>query len=249
MLEQLENNKNKDLPLDNIDSLVITNPRHPEIEIGQIYKDKATLKSVLSYFAITNHFQYKVFKSCSREYNIICLDKNCKWSIRASRNGTTKSFFIRKYYKIHTCSLEIRFGDQQQATSKLIGKYIKPKFLNLKTTCTPLDIRGDLNDRYSIKMNYMKAWRSKEHALNELRGNAKESYNLIPSYLYMIQKTNPGTIVDIEKGEDDSLLFLFMVLNASLRGWEKCKPIIVIDGTFLKSAYGGTLLSASAHDA
>ena len=112
MLEQLENNKNKDQPLDNIDSLVITNPRHPEIEIGQIYKDKATLKSVLSYFAITNHFQYKVFKSCSREYNIICLDKNCKWSIRASRNGTTQAFIIRKYYKIHTCSLEIRSGDQ-----------------------------------------------------------------------------------------------------------------------------------------
>ncbi|XP_062085649.1 uncharacterized protein LOC133791748 [Humulus lupulus] len=219
MLEQLENNKNKELSLDNIDSLVITNPRHPKFEIGQIYKDKATLKSFLSYFAITNHFQYKVFKSCSREYSIICLEKNCK------------------------------FSDQQQATSKLIGNYIKPKFLNLKTTCTPLDIKGDLNDRYSIKMNYRKAWRSKEHALNKLRGNAKESYNLIPSYLYMLQKTNPGTIVDIEKGEDKSLLFLFMALNASLRGWEKCKPIIVVDGTFLKSAYGGTLLSASAQDA
>ncbi|XP_062093882.1 uncharacterized protein LOC133799909 [Humulus lupulus] len=98
-------------------------------------------------------------------------------------------------------------------------------------------------------MNYMKAWRSKERALNELRGNARESYNLIPSYLYVLQKTNLGTIVDIEKGEDDSLLFLFMALNASLRGWAKCKPIIFVDGTFLKSAYGGTLLSASAQDA
>ncbi|XP_062075904.1 uncharacterized protein LOC133780036 [Humulus lupulus] len=65
----------------------------------------------------------------------------------------------------------------------------------------------------------------------------------------MLQNINPGTIVDIEKGEDDSLLFLFMALNESLRGWAKCKPIIVVDETFLKPAYGGTLLSASAHDA
>ncbi|XP_062103852.1 uncharacterized protein LOC133814968 [Humulus lupulus] len=64
----------------------------------------------------------------------------------------------------------------------------------------------------------------------------------------MLQKTNPGTIVDIEKGEDDSLLFLCMALNASLRGWAKCKPIIVVDGTFLKSAYGGTLLSDSENN-
>ncbi|XP_062094046.1 uncharacterized protein LOC133800089 [Humulus lupulus] len=40
-----------------------------------------------------------------------------------------------------------------------------------------------------------------------------------------------------------------MALDASLKGRPKCKPIIFVDGTFLKSTYGGTLLSTSAQDA
>ncbi|XP_062085574.1 uncharacterized protein LOC133791670 [Humulus lupulus] len=242
MLEQLKNNQNKETQVDTEDSLVITNPRHQDILSGQIYKDKSTLKSVLSYYAIKNHFQYMVQKSCSKEYSIVCLDRKCKWSLRASINGTTQEFIIRKYYWIYTCSLEIRFGDQHQTTSKLIGDCIKPNFLNIKTTTTPKDIRSDLNDRYGIKMNYMKAWRSREHALKNLRGKSKEPYSLLPSYLYMLQKTSSRSILEIKTGEDNSLLFLFMVLDASLKGWPKCKPIIVVDGTFLKATYGGTLL-------
>ncbi|XP_060968510.1 uncharacterized protein LOC133036059 [Cannabis sativa] len=65
----------------------------------------------------------------------------------------------------------------------------------------------------------------------------------------MLQKTNPGTIIDIEKQDDDSFKYAFVALNAAIKGWPNCKPIIVVDGTFLKAAYGGTLLTANTQDA
>ncbi|XP_060962137.1 uncharacterized protein LOC133032273 [Cannabis sativa] len=66
----------------------------------------------------------------------------------------------------------------------------------------------------------------------------------------MLQKTNPGTIIDIEKQEDDSFQYAFVALNAAIKGWPNFKPImVVVDGTFLKAAYGGTLLSANTQDA
>ena len=40
-----------------------------------------------------------------------------------------------------------------------------------------------------------------------------------------------------------------MALHASINGWKHCIPIIVVDGTFLKSKFGGTLLSATTQDA
>ncbi|XP_060974048.1 uncharacterized protein LOC133039224 [Cannabis sativa] len=174
---------------------------------------------------------------------------NRKWSLKATKNGNTETFIIRSYEEEHTCAVTIRFGDQRQATSKLIADFVKPKFLNLKTKCSPADIKTEMKDKYGIKMNYMKAWRSKERAQTQLHGNAKESYNLLPRYLYMLQKTNPGTLIDIEKDDDDSFKYAFVALNAAIKGWPNCKPIIVVDGTFLKAAYGGTLLTANTQDA
>ncbi|KAM6580961.1 hypothetical protein CsatA_004735 [Cannabis sativa] len=173
------------------------------------------------------------------------------WALTASRNGPTKSFLIRKYDRkvIHTCDLNIRFADKRQATTKLIGNYIKPRFTNIKTTQTPQDIRGEMKHKYGVRMNYMKAWRSKEHEQEELRGKANESYKLLPGFSHMLQKTNPETIVHMQTEDDSSFKYLFVALDASIKGWKKCKPIIVVDGTFLKSTYGGTLLSACTQDA
>ncbi|KAM6585472.1 hypothetical protein CsatB_012474 [Cannabis sativa] len=249
MVQQLENNQEEEEEVDNTEMMIINDKRHETIEKGQIYKDKETLISTLCYFAIKKTFQYKVVKSCTKEYNIVCLDTNCKWSLKATKNGNTETFIIRSYEEEHTCAVTIRFGDQRQATSKLIADFVKPKFLNLKTKCSPADIKTEMKDKYGIKMNYMKAWRSKERAQTQLHGNAKESYNLLPRYLYMLQKTNPGTLIDIEKDDDDSFKYAFVALNAAIKGWPNCKPIIVVDGTFLKAAYGGTLLTANTQDA
>ena len=231
------------------DMFIITDPRHETIENGQIYKDKETLVSVLSFFAINNSFQYKVSRSCPKEYSIVCLDDNCKWSLNSSKNGKTTQFVIRNYEEEHTCAANIRFGDQRQATSKILAKIVKPKFLNLKTKTSVKDITAELNDKYGIKVNYMKAYRSIGRALCELHGDPKESYNIMPRYMFMVQKNNPGTIVDIEKDEDDHFKYAFLALNAALKGWPYCKPIMVVDGTFLKGSYGGTLLTANAQDA
>ncbi|XVE81484.1 hypothetical protein DITRI_Ditri15bG0068100 [Diplodiscus trichospermus] len=40
-----------------------------------------------------------------------------------------------------------------------------------------------------------------------------------------------------------------MALDASIKGWKYCRPIMVVDGTFLKSSYGGTMLKACTQDA
>ncbi|XP_060974543.1 uncharacterized protein LOC133039654 [Cannabis sativa] len=216
--------------------MIINDKRHETIEKGQIYKDKETLISTLCYFAIKKTFQYKVVKSCTKEYNIVCLDTNCKWSLKATKNGNTETFIIRSYEEEHTCAITIRFGDQRQATSKLIADFVKPKFLNTKTKCSPCVHKDEMKDKYGIKMNYMKALRSKERAQTRLHGNAKESYNLLPRYY-------------IEKDDDDSFKYAFVALNAAIKGWPNCKPIIVVDGTFLKAAYGGTLLTANTQDA
>ena len=101
MVEKLENTSKKlDPEIDINNAKLITDKHHPEVEKGQAYKDKETLKNVLSYYAIKNNFQYKVWKSCSQEYSLKCVYESCNWSLRASRNGPTNTFIIRRFVLI-----------------------------------------------------------------------------------------------------------------------------------------------------
>ena len=65
----------------------------------------------------------------------------------------------------------------------------------------------------------------------------------------MVQQTNPGSMVDLKTTDDGKFLYVYMALHASINGWKHCIPIIIVDGTFLKSKFGGTLLSATTQDA
>ncbi|KAK1398346.1 hypothetical protein POM88_008209 [Heracleum sosnowskyi] len=61
--------------------------------------------------------------------------------------------------------------------------------------------------------------------------------------------TNPGSIIELKLNENRCFLYVFVALNSLIKWWTHCIPIIVVDGTFLKSAYGGTLLVAATQDA
>lgn len=228
---------------------IISNKYHKELSVSQIYKDKETLKMVISFHAINNNFQYKVKKSCPNEYYVVCVDENCEWKLRASRKGNTTHFIIRTFKNNHTCALEMRFKNQRQATTSVIADVIKHKFTNIKTRYTVADVIRDMKHDHNVEIKYNKAWRSKEKAKEIVRGNATSSYYELYAYLYIMYTRNAGSIVELQLTHENRFLYLFVALNFSIKGWDYCIPVVVVDGTFLKSAYGGTLLVAATQDA
>ncbi|KAK6777443.1 hypothetical protein RDI58_024160 [Solanum bulbocastanum] len=94
----------------------------------------------------------------------------------------------------------------------------------------------------------MQAWRGKAKAIKTLRGDPAESYGKIPMYLYILETTYLGTVVKYKKTDENHFLYSFVALDASIRGWDYCRPIVVVDGTHLKSTYEGTMLIASTLD-
>ncbi|XP_075098889.1 uncharacterized protein LOC142175792 [Nicotiana tabacum] len=98
-------------------------------------------------------------------------------------------------------------------------------------------------------MSYVKAYRTKEKEFELLRGIPRESYSKLPGHLYMINMINPGSVTMLHKSEDGRFMYIFVALNASIIGWKYCYPIVVVDGTFLKSSHRGRMLTASTQDA
>ncbi|XP_075099163.1 uncharacterized protein LOC142176024 [Nicotiana tabacum] len=95
----------------------------------------------------------------------------------------------------------------------------------------------------------MQPWRTKEKALQLLRGHPANAYNKLPKYFYILEKTYPGSVVKLKKTTDECFLYAFVALCISISGWEYCRPVVVVDETFLKTTYRGIMLTASTMDA
>ena len=103
-------------------------------------------------------------------------------------------------------------------------------------------------NKYGVNMTYKKAWRSKEKALRMLNGSDEESYASLPSFSYMLKTNNPGSVIALETVQGNLFLYYFMSLAAFIQGGPDCRPVIIVDGSFLKLYYRGTLFTACEMD-
>ncbi|XP_060958349.1 uncharacterized protein LOC115712279 [Cannabis sativa] len=219
-----------------------------DLRVNHMFKNKEELKSALSRIAIKKHFQYKVKRSCSLTFWAKCIDENCEWYLRARSSKTSSYFRVIKYKNFHSCSLNHKSTDNRQASAKVISDCIKEKIRDPKTNYKTRQIINDMRDEYGVQVKYNKAWRAKELAKNNVRGSYEESYAELPAYLHMLKLSNPGTITRIEKDDDNRFKYMFLAFGCSLDGWKHCRPVVVVDGTFLKAKCGGTLYAACAKD-
>ncbi|KAL0534590.1 hypothetical protein IC582_028881 [Cucumis melo] len=184
--------------------------------------------------------------STSEELDVLfvrCIDNKCGWRLRAVRLKDSNIFKIKKYVKVHSCSLEFLNRDHRQAKSWVFGELIKSKFKGPGRIYKPRDIIEDMRQDYDINMSYEKAWRARENAYERVRGSPEESYNLLRRYGEALKFTNPGTIFHMELEDDRFFKYLFMAVGACVRGFLNCiRPVIVMDGTFLKNKYRGQLI-------
>ncbi|XP_070009977.1 uncharacterized protein [Nicotiana sylvestris] len=228
---------------------IIDDPLNNTVSEGQLYKDKETLMMALKNYAIQKKFQFKVDRSSPSRYCLVCVNDRFTWFFKSSSLNKSKIFRVRKFSKDHTCSARDRLFTQRVATAPVIGRIICDKYVDPKIIYTAKDIIKDMKKHYGIDLSYWKANRSKQKALQFLRGDPSESYAKLPSYLYMLMHSNPGSVVCLRKSDEEHFMYAFVALYASIKGWEFCKPIVVVDGSFLKATYRGMLLTACSQDA
>ncbi|KAK2649709.1 hypothetical protein Ddye_017198 [Dipteronia dyeriana] len=157
-------------------------------------------------------------------------------------------FQIRRFDHEHTCSNEAQFPHQRQASARVIGKHIKENFRDHRLYKLKKIIQG-IQKEFGISCNYHKAYRAKHIALDEVQGTPVESYRIFPSYLYMLEQTNPETITDLHTYSANRFMYMFFCLKACIvRFLSLIRPVIAIDATFLKGRHAGVLFVAVCMD-
>ncbi|GMN25489.1 hypothetical protein TIFTF001_050380 [Ficus carica] len=151
------------------------------IRINCIFDNKKLLQYHLHHDAMSKHYQFKVKRSNSTLLNMICIDnERCPWQLHATRMKSSELFVVKRYNDVHTCSIEIVQGHHHQAKSWMIGECVKAKYLDsTNTSYKPREIMRDMHDEFGVSFSYLRAWRGKEAALTNLRGDDAASYKAV----------------------------------------------------------------------
>ena len=136
---------------------------------------------------------------------------------------------------IHSYFLLSRNASHRQATYDVVGKQVAPQFVGGQKGLVPLDIQNFARTHLRAKINYYKAWRGRKHAQSLIRDSPEESFYsfyMLPSYCYMLEKVNPGTVTRIEVDGKSIFKYLFLVFGVAIKGFQYMRKIISIDRTF-----------------
>ncbi|XP_047263835.1 uncharacterized protein LOC124896319 [Capsicum annuum] len=92
------------------------------------------------------------------------------------------------------------------------------------------------------------SWRAKKQALEDLRGKPSTSYGKLPAYIHVLNSTYPGSHIRMKKHEDNKFLYIFVALTTFIQGFDLCRPVIVVDASYLRGLYNDTFIAACTMD-
>lgn len=99
-----------------------------------------------------------------------------------------------------------------------------------------------------MDLTYIMCWRAKEQALQDLRGKPSASYRKLPAYIHSLNTTYPGSHIRMKKHEDNEFLYIFVALTTFIQGFDHCRPMIVVDASYLRGLYSDTFIAACTMD-
>ena len=102
-----------------------------------------------------------------------------------------------------------------------------------------------------MSLPYHKAWHGKEVAMQDIHGRDVMSYDSLRWYCEAIKRSNPCSVAELVVSPfDNRFERLFVAYDACLQGFRRgCRPLLFVDGTFMKNKYKGVLCSATTLDA
>jgi len=113
-------------------------------------------------------------------------------------------------------------------------------------------LRKDLQNKYNIQLSYYVVWDGLQMALEQIQGKWDDSFEDVFRFKAEVDRTNPGSIVDIEwilAGNKRRFTRMFVAFKSCVRGFlNGCRPFLGVDSTVLTGRWRGQLASASAVD-
>ncbi|XP_016206765.1 uncharacterized protein LOC107647162 [Arachis ipaensis] len=222
------------------------------LEVGMTFTTKMEFKEAVREYCIQEGRRILFKKNDNVRMRAVCKDESCGWLVYASNNTENNCWQIKTFMDDHTCARETknRLANRKWLACKLVKKL--RKYPNLRHS----EAAQYLKTKCDLELNKSSLTRALGDARSVMYGDAAAQYGMVRDYGLTLLKSNPGSTVIVgvipQPNPDDDPIFEKMYV--CLEGYKKgflagCRPLIGLDGAFLKTRHGGQILSAIGQDA
>ncbi|WVZ26151.1 hypothetical protein V8G54_004695 [Vigna mungo] len=220
-------------------------------EVGTFLNEKKDFTKAIRSYGVENGRKLKVFKNDKRRVCVKCCGAKgkCPWYAYCAYKAAQNTWQLRKIINNHTCSKEFNI---RLVTSKWLNGRLE-KTIKENSSINLTNLQNKVSKKWNISVSRSTTFRAKTMAYKKIEGDFKEQYKRLHDYANELLRSNPRSTVKVSVNLDaneENRIFkrLYVCLKACKVSFISCRPIIGLDGCFLKGKYGGELLSAIGRD-
>ncbi|KAJ0744034.1 putative transposase, MuDR, plant, MULE transposase domain-containing protein [Helianthus annuus] len=176
----------------------------------------------------------------------------CPWMLYVSKVKKAGSWVVKTLNKEHVC---LNTRDVRLCTVGWLSKKIQHTVKN--NPGIPLKaLQEDLQRKYQVEVTLHQVFRAKMKATEKVQGHYRAQYENLRNYCEELLRSNPGSTVKIDVepcGNPSSptrqFRRIYVCLGALKAGFKLIgRPILGLDGCFLKGPFHGQILTAVGVD-
>ncbi|KAK5834833.1 hypothetical protein PVK06_010511 [Gossypium arboreum] len=223
-----------------------------KFSLGMLFKDGKQFKSAIRKYSKECRRQLKFIKNKPKRVVVRCIaSPNCPWRIRASYSPVAKCLQIKTFQDEHHCSVSFK---NKMVTATMIAQHFeanikhhpKMKLREIQRRCA-----SEMHVNVTIDCCY----RVKKIVSEKMAGNHKDEFGLLWDYAHELRSKMPGSTIRmaVQRVTVDSLPHFkrfYVCFGVLKRGWKVgCRPLIGLDGCFLKGPFRSDFLTVVGRDA
>ncbi|XP_055962319.1 uncharacterized protein LOC130015693 [Mercurialis annua] len=211
-----------------------------------MFKNAPEFREALRKYVVNRCVEVKMVKNEPTRVRGHCKKEGFEWHILASKIGATGDFMVKTYVPQHKCFRAFKI---REATQNFLVDYFRDRITSFSYLKSK-ELKAREMRELKIDVTDIKCKRVKRILLEDLEGDYLEEYGLLWDYREELLATNPGTTIDLlTDGNTNQFGAIYICFDTLKKGWKAgCRPLIGLDGCFLKTVCKGELLTTIGRD-
>ena len=221
--------------------------------LGKTFSSPSDFKIVVLRYSLKTRYDIKLYRSQSMRIGAKCADKDvgCEWRCYCAYEKKEQRLRVNVFTAKHIC---VRSGYTHMLKRGTIAWLFADR-LRKNPRITKQEMVSEIKREYNLEVSEEQCSKAKTIVRRESRASHQENFSRIWDYQAEILRSNKGSVFEIETipgpaiGNMQRFYRLFICFKSQKDSWKNtCRPIIGIDGAFLKWDIKGHLLAAVGRD-
>ena len=227
-----------------------SNEKPPYLWLMQTFNSGEEFKDQLLRYVLKTNYDVKLCRWEKTKLGAICTNVKCKWKIYCSVEKPKGKWMVKSYVDGHNHMKSSKARMLKQGTIARLYKDEARRRPGIKWT----DIKDEIMMRYNLSVSKWICTKARRMALDLVIETQREQFAKLWDYEKELQRSNENTkteIVTIPREDGKFVFDRFYICFENLRNtWKRCcRPIIGLDGAFMKWELKGEILAAVGRDA